>query len=92
MGNLSPAFAPSPLHYGTPQSAIVPITFPRGAGTAYGLQLWNAELGRNTFSTAFQTPTYNFARRAGVRLHVSSGQLSRRVRTTRAHMDMRTGP
>lgn len=45
MGNISPAFAPSPLHYGTPQSASstqspfleVPSTH---AGFSYGTQSW----------------------------------------------------
>ena len=45
MGNLSPAFAPSPLHYGTPQSASsiqspfleVPTSH---AGFTYGMQSW----------------------------------------------------
>ena len=58
IGNLSPAFAPSPLHYGTPQSASsqspfleVPTTH---AGFSYGLQGWGS-----VPSPGIPSPTYN---------------------------------
>ena len=58
MGNLSPAFAPSPLHYGTPQSAssqspFLEVPVPH-TGFSYGMQSWGA-----IPSPRLPTPTYN---------------------------------